>query len=105
MNHKGKLVRDQIDHLMKQAGKKPITRILDDEEYEVELKLKIIEEAKELYEAKADSVLEEIVDILEVIEALCELYQFTPNQIETLQKQKRQTRGGFKRRLYLEASE
>lgn len=43
----GKLVRDKIPEIIKEDGKTPITRILDDEEYLDELDIKLSEEVQE----------------------------------------------------------
>lgn len=49
--------------------------VLSDEEYLMELKKKIIEEAIEVMEAKDDKELKlEIADVLEVIENILEIY-------------------------------
>lgn len=43
----GKLVRDKIPQIIREAGKEPIIRILDHEEYLVELDKKLLEEVEE----------------------------------------------------------
>ena len=57
----GKLVRDKIPQIIIAAGKKPITRILDQEEYLAELDKKLNEEIAEYH---ADKSIEEMADVL-----------------------------------------
>jgi predicted house-cleaning noncanonical NTP pyrophosphatase (MazG superfamily) len=64
-----KLVRDNIPKIIENDGKKYKSRILNDEEYEVELRKKLIEEATELSEAKTEEEkIYELADIYEIIE-------------------------------------
>lgn len=65
----GKLVRDKIPQIIREAGKVPITRLLDNEEYLKELDIKLNEEVQEYQEDKS---IEEMADILEVLFAICE---------------------------------
>lgn len=58
----GKLVRDKIPEIIIADGKKPITRILDNEEYLQELDKKLNEE---IAEYQADKSIEEMADVLE----------------------------------------
>ena len=65
----GKLVRDRIPEIIIADGKKPITRILDNDEYLRELDKKLNEE---IAEYQADKSIEEMADVLEVSFAICE---------------------------------
>ena len=60
----GKLVRDKIPEIIKEDGKTPITRILDDEEYLDELDIKLSEEVQEY---QADKSIEEIHELIRKI--------------------------------------
>ena len=55
----GKLVRDKIPQIITDAGKKPITEILDQERYLEELDKKLEEEVAEY---QADKSIEEIAN-------------------------------------------
>lgn len=105
----GKLVRDKIDDKIRNSGEIPITRILDLEEYEIELLKKIDEEYLELKEAinqkNKDKICEESADLFEVIKAYNELMGSDFGEMLATMNQKRQNRGGFTRRLYLERVE
>lgn len=94
-----KLVRDKIPELISKGGDRPVTHILDTESYRRELKRKLQEEVAEFNEA--DDV-EELVDILEVVYALANDRGLSRCQLEQLRQQKRETRGGFDKRVFLE---
>ena len=47
-----KLVRDKIPEIIRKDNQVPVTRILPEEEYQVELERKMLEEQKELMEAR-----------------------------------------------------
>ncbi len=62
-----KLVRDRIPEIIEGQGKKANYHILSEEEFIEALKDKLIEEAKELKEAKTtEEIFEELVDVLDV---------------------------------------
>jgi len=100
-----KLIRDRIAEIIEKAGKKAKTRVLDKKEYENELKKKLAEEATELIEAKNDKLLNELVDVQELIDAILEVKGISKEELTKFQKQKRKKRGGFKKRLFLESVE
>ena len=80
-----KLVRDNIPKIIENDGKKYKSRILNDEEYEVELRKKLIEEATELSEAKTEEEkIYELADIYEIIE-----YVLMVNNIDKRKYEKR----------------
>lgn len=94
-----KLVRDKIPKIIKSKGTIPITHIASDEEYQQKLKDKLQEEIDEFLK---DSNEEELADILEVIYALCDLYDFDKNKLEQLRKDKAEKRGKFKDKIILD---
>ena len=94
----GKLVRDRIPEIIKNAGKKPITEILSQEEYLKELDKKLNEEVAEY---QADKSLEEMADVLEVLFAICEARGHSPEELLQVREDKREKRGGFKDKIYL----
>jgi predicted house-cleaning noncanonical NTP pyrophosphatase (MazG superfamily) len=97
-----KLVRDKIPEIIAANDQVPITRTLDDEEYEVQLRKKLQEEVAEYLE---DVNTEELADILEVVYALGVQLGVTPHELEQLRLQKAQKRGGFEKRIFLESAE
>ena len=94
-----KLVRDNIPEIMINNGAKPVTRILSNEEYLLELNKKLLEEVKEYLESEE---VEELADIEEVILAILEVKNISKENIEEIRKQKAQKRGTFTKRLFLE---
>ena len=97
-----KLVRDKIPEIIKQNNEEPITRILSEEEYKKELEKKLQEELNEVLEATGNDRIEELADMLEVMMALAELEGKNLSDIIKISDTKREKRGGFQKRLYLE---
>ena len=94
-----KLVRDTIPSLMKNKGQTPITHIANRKEFEEYLIKKLDEEINEI---KQDTNIEELADLLEVIYALGNLIEVTPEQIEKVRLKKVNTNGGFSKKIILE---
>jgi predicted house-cleaning noncanonical NTP pyrophosphatase (MazG superfamily) len=88
-----KIVRDKIPDILREKGLNPVVRVVTSVELDHFLRAKIVEEAQELLES-GDS--EEIVDILEVIDALIELRKTDRAMIELQRETKKLYRGGFK---------
>ncbi|MHA1903099.1 MAG: nucleoside triphosphate pyrophosphohydrolase [Candidatus Thorarchaeota archaeon] len=87
-----KLVRDKIPEIIQSKGVQPKVRKAQKEELDALLRDKIVEEAIEL-QISSDS--EEIVDILEAIDALIEHRVLDKGLLELQQHAKRLARGGF----------
>lgn len=96
-----KLVRDKIPDIIRGKGETAVTHIAGDEEYWTKLKEKLLEEGSEF---AADESEGEIVDILEVLDAIIEYKKFDRASIDSLQKKKRDERGGFAGRIVLDES-
>ena len=98
-----KLVRDKIPEIIEKASKKPITHIADESEYWDKLKLKLQEEVDEVLEADSpEEVKEELADILEVINAICDFKNIDKKDLESLRIKKAEERGGFKDKIILD---
>lgn len=98
-----KLVRDNIPAIIKKNGEDPVTRILSEDEYKQALADKLKEEAEEVAEeADRESVRQELADVLEVVDALADIWDIDQKAMKEYQQDKRQKRGGFKDRVYLE---
>lgn len=101
-----KLVRDKIPEIIKaDQGRAPKTRVLANEEFIVELLKKLKEEAKELAEVKDNKpeLIKEIGDVYEVIDAIIEYYNLDREGIMKLKNERKQKRGGFKKKIFLES--
>ncbi|MGN7454875.1 nucleoside triphosphate pyrophosphohydrolase [Paenibacillus pasadenensis] len=97
-----KLVRDKIPAIIREQGLEPSTRLLGDEEYKQELRVKLAEETGEYLTALTDAEAgEELADILELLHALAAAHGLTPEQLETIRANKAAKRGGFRDRIYL----
>lgn len=101
-----KLVRDKIYDLMLSQQMKIHHISLNNSDFAMKLKEKIVEEANEALETteKAD-LIEEIADILEVLYALMEPLEIDLETVEQRQLEKRQSKGGFDKRIYIKAVE
>lgn len=101
-----KLVRDLIPEIIRKKGGVPETRMLSDAEYLVELKKKFQEELGEYLAAGTpEARLEEMADIFEVITALNSAEGRSIESVIAVQKKKRDERGGFEQRIWLESVE
>lgn len=65
-----KLVRDKIVDGMRSVGGKPNHRVLNNEEFKIELIRKIQEEAKEFELQPNDDIVELLADVQEVLDTL-----------------------------------
>ncbi len=74
--------------------------IADDAEYWQRLVDKIKEEAEEIITDGTPK--DDIADILEVLEAICEFKKYDWQEILTIKKEKAEKRGGFKKRIILD---
>ena len=95
-----KLVRDKIPEIIKANDNvEPITRILDNDEYLVELNFKIQEELAEYLES---GDVEELADLEEVLRAILVAKNVSYDEFESIRKSKVEKRGAFKEKIYLE---
>ncbi|HEY5156213.1 MAG TPA: nucleoside triphosphate pyrophosphohydrolase [Acidimicrobiales bacterium] len=99
----GKLVRDLIPEIIRDSGREPVVRVLDQPEYLTELLRKLVEEAEEAATSPREKLLEEIADVHEVLLALLAALNETLPSLESLASEKRSSRGAFRDRLYLES--
>lgn len=98
-----KLVRDRIPEIIKENNDgEAITRILSDEEYKKALEDKLYEEYQEVLDAKENDRIEELADMLEIMISLAKLENSSLEDIIEIAKNKRNKRGGFEKRIYLE---
>jgi predicted house-cleaning noncanonical NTP pyrophosphatase (MazG superfamily) len=98
----GKLVRDRMPEIIESDGKVPIVRVLDEIDVVPALITKLAEEAEELRTAGSGDRLGELADLREVLSALTTALGFSHEQVYKAAEQKRDARGGFDRRLWLE---
>ena len=105
MNRKtyNKLIRDKIPEIIKKDNAVPKISELNDKEFKIALKEKLVEEAKELLVAKTDEeILNELSDVLQLIESIALNNNLSITQVEKQKEKKKQERGGFDKKLFLE---
>lgn len=96
-----KLVRDRIPEIIRESGKKCAVEVMPKAEYRQALLEKLIEEAHEARQAAPGDLITELADIREVIKAMLEALEISPEQVEHIQTQRHAERGGFEKRLKL----
>lgn len=101
-----KLWRDKLIEAMENKGSKIHFNILNDAEYIEQLKIKFLEEAQEVAQAKTkEQLLEELADILEVIAAIAKIYNFSLEDVQRIQQKKFNERGGFYSKKFITIAE
>lgn len=97
-----KLVRDKIPEIIEAKNEQVEFKILSDQEYLTEIKVKLLEECNEVINAKnKEEMLEELADLLEVMKALAKKDNYSLSDIEKVAKQKALKRGAFDEKIYL----
>lgn len=93
-----KLVRDNIINIIKNSNKECNYRILNNEEYIMELNKKLIEETKE-YQEEFD--IKELADIQEVINAIVIAKGYSFEEFNEIREAKETKNGAFNNKLFL----
>src|SRR3954470_9637140 len=84
------------------AGRNPIMKTLNHEEYITELRKKSQEELQEYLTAETDEeALEELADLLEIIHALAKVHSSTIEEVDKIRFEKAEKRGGFSDKVFL----
>lgn len=98
-----KLVRDEIPKIIERNGGVPKILKLDRaEEYRRALIKKLLEEVKELKNARnRKELVGELADVEEVLLAIAKDRMITRKDIEKVRKEKLRERGGFDGRIFL----
>jgi len=99
-NH-NKLVRDRIPEIIKESGNTYEARVLDDVEYEKELKKKLVEESKEVSKASQGKILNELADVLQLIKSISSHYKISFSEVVRNQIEKKKKRGAFSKKIFL----
>ena len=97
-----KLVRDRIPEIIIANDETPVTRILNDADYKKSLEEKLYEEYEEVLSSEGTERCEELADMIEVIRALAQLENKTLEEIIGISDEKREKRGGFEEKIFLE---
>lgn len=98
-----KLVRDNIPDKIRRNNEEAITRVLDDNEFKIELEKKLKEECNEVISSSnSTDRIEELSDLIEVISTLAELENSNLDEVIKMSITKRNKLGGFSNKIYLE---
>lgn len=98
-----KLVRDNIPDIIEKNNEVAVTRILEGKEYLKELYKKLHEECNEVEMAKKkEEITMELADVYEVLLAVMLYNDIKLEEVEASALIKRNKRGGFSKRIYLE---
>lgn len=104
-----KIVRDNIIKIIKNDNKEVEYAIVNDRVATIFLSDKIMEEGRELQEAieeaidgkEKQNVIEEIGDLLEVLEALCDKLNIDMQEVKKVKKEKAMIKGKFNANIIL----
>jgi predicted house-cleaning noncanonical NTP pyrophosphatase (MazG superfamily) len=99
MSLENKLIRDKMPDIIRAGGAEPKVREASAEEFEEKLFDKLREEALEFKNSKS---VDQLVDLLEVIDAIKELYVWDEADVQATKTKKKAENGGFEKHLILE---
>ena len=104
----GKLVRDKIPTIIRENKEIPTVRTMDTDEYRKELLYKLIEESEAARQSgysneNRQALLNELVDVSEVLDAILVEFEISKEDLKTAQDAKRDGRGGFTEKIFLES--
>lgn len=101
-----KLIRDKIITLMESYGSRLYSMSLNDQDFQKQLKIKLLEEAAEVAHAQnSQDLLEELVDVLEIVHTLAKHNNISLEQLTKAQEQKRNEKGGYETKTFLAFAE
>jgi predicted house-cleaning noncanonical NTP pyrophosphatase (MazG superfamily) len=102
MKQYNKLVRDKIPDILKGNKVKFKSHTANKKEYLDKLYEKLIEEFEEF---KAKPSIDEFGDMLEVLESIGKYYNFDLMEIKMRKKLKKDTNGGFEKKIILDEAD
>ena len=98
-----KLIRDCNEKTIKKSGGDLVGYTLTKDEFINKLKLKLVEEANEVLDAKnIEETTDEIGDVLEVLQSLIKQMKIKKRKIKKARKAKAKFRGKYKKGFYCE---
>ena len=102
-----KLWRDNaIDMMEQNHGSKINWRTLNDQEFNEQIRIKLLEETEEVIATQSrNTLIAELADLYEVIDSLIAVNNITKEEIIIEQEKKRNARGGFAGRKFVETAQ
>jgi predicted house-cleaning noncanonical NTP pyrophosphatase (MazG superfamily) len=102
-----KLWRDKmVDLVTQRDGAKIHWRQLDDQEFDQQIRVKLLEEAEEVATAQSRAkLIDELADLYEVIDSLITVNKISVEEIVAEQARKQNERGSFANRTFVEKSQ
>jgi predicted house-cleaning noncanonical NTP pyrophosphatase (MazG superfamily) len=98
-----KLVRDGIPDKIRAHGEVPVVRVLTNVELMAATRNKVLEEAKELAEARGRTeIIREAADVLEAFDAFLQVHCLSMREVRIFQARKRALVGGYDKSFFLE---
>lgn len=92
-----------MPEIIREHGDIPHTYILNDQEFKQALLAKLVEEANEVRDAaNEEETKKELADLLEVMDTLLAATGIALTDVRSIQDRKRETKGGFEKRIFLE---
>lgn len=99
MKSNNKLVRDKVPDLITEQGNSPVIHVATDKEYWEKLKEKLKEEVNEFHQTEDE---EELADIIEVINSICDFKKINKKKLDLLREQKARKKGKFRNKFILD---
>ena len=100
-----KLVRDLIPKRISESGKNASVSILDDPAFSEALRLKLLEEAHELFNAGSrEQIVNESADLYELMDAILKQHGISWEEVYSRRAAKRESSGNFDRQIMLHAT-
>lgn len=97
-----KLIRSKIPARMVEEGVRINKSELSDDDYAKQLKLKLLEEAEEVFTASSkNKITEELADVMEVINTILTTYGIAMEEVEQKRVEKREINGDFRKENYI----
>lgn len=94
------LIRNNRLAIMEKNGLTVNYEILSDSDYLIELKKKLLEEAREVFEAETSQDLKvELIDVMEVLEHLIDFYAFDEKELRKIKEDKQTKIGKFDKKI------
>lgn len=98
-----KLIRNKLPAKMAEEGVVVHSKILNKQEFCLQLKNKLLEEVEEVLEAdEVDDITIELADVLEVLHSIAKIYHIPFVDIENTRLEKQNINGYFDQKTYID---